>query len=179
MICITFKDCVDIAQIITGIAAVFALIISIASLCRSNKISKGTFLLELSDKFRDDKRRNIHDKLQENKKIMDEEEVDLDDYLGLFEVCEIMMKHNSIEQNDFKKLYEYRLQNFLCNEEEVYKKLVQEWDKWDILYELLKRCFDKHKKDFDDLKNFAKELKDKDSGIGNEQFLNIMRKLKE
>jgi len=175
--CVTFKDCVDIAQISTGIIAIFALIISIITLCRSNKISKSTFLLELREKFQEEKRHKIHDKLQENKKIEDKEEIDLDDYLGLFEVCEIMMKNKSIEKDDFKNLYEYRLQNFLNSKEWVYKKLVLEYDKWDMLYKLLKRCFDKHKDEFDNLKKFAKNLKDKNNGISNADFINIMNKI--
>ena len=56
LICLTFKDFVDIAQIVTGFAAIAALIFSFVGFIKNNKISKSTFLLELRDKFQEDKR---------------------------------------------------------------------------------------------------------------------------
>lgn len=56
--------------------------------------------MELRDKFQEDKRYKIHIALRDGEKI--ENWADLDDYLGLFEVCEIMIKNKSIELHDFK-----------------------------------------------------------------------------
>ena len=103
---------------------------------------------------------------------------DLDDYLGLFEVCEIMIKNKSIELGDFKKLYGYRLQNLLCNNKVVYFKLILELEYWDNLYNLFVRCFDKHKSEFDEIKNFSLSLKSKNRKISDVKlFLKMMDKI--
>lgn len=85
------KDYVDIAQIITGLAAIIALIYTVCGFRKNNRISKSTFLLEIRDKFQEDKRFRIHNTLKKGDKI--ENWTDLDDYLGLFEVCEIMIRN--------------------------------------------------------------------------------------
>lgn len=176
IICLTFKNFVDIAQIITGFAAIAALIFSYVGFRKSNKISKSTFLLDLRDKFHEDKRYKTHYALRGDKKI--ENWIDLDDYLGLFEVCEIMIQNKSIELHDFKKLYGYRLQNILCNDKVVYFKLILEFEYWDNLYKLLERCFDQHKKEFEELKEFALQLKDKNRRVSDvKQFLKMMDKI--
>ncbi|MBA7539072.1 hypothetical protein ES705_31350 [subsurface metagenome] len=174
--CLTFKDYVDIAQIITGFAAIAALIFFVVGFRKNNRISKSTFLLELRDKFQEDKRYKIHIALKNGEKI--ENWTDLDDYLGLFEVCEIMIRNKSIELHDFKKLYGYRLQNILSNDKVVYFKLILEFKYWDNLYNLLERCFDKHTKEFDDLKKISLSLEDRDRRISDvKRFLKMMKKI--
>jgi hypothetical protein len=172
---LAFHENVDVGNTALVVITLFAWALSFVAYKKNNKISRSSFLLEVRDKFQVERRYNTHIALKNNKKV--ESWADLDDYLGLFEICEIMIQNKSLISIEFKKLYGYRLQNILQNKEVVYHKLVLECDKWDNLYLLLERCFDNHKKTFRDLRNFSKNLADREQGISDERFLNIMDNL--
>jgi hypothetical protein len=174
---LAFHESVDIGNTALVLVSVIAWALSFVAYKKNNKISRSSFLLEIRDKFQIERRYNTHITLKNSKTI--ENWADLDDYLGLFEICELMIQNKSLVFVEFKKLYAHRLKNILQNKAVVYHKLVLEYDKWDNLYLLLERCFDKHKKDFYELKKFAKSLTDKEQGISDERFLNIMDRLSE
>jgi hypothetical protein len=172
---ITFHENIDAGNFAMAIVALFAWLLSFLAYSKSNKIARSSFLLEIRDKFQVERRYNTHITIKSNDKI--ENWADLDDYLGLFEICEIMIQNKSLEFLDFKKLYEYRLKTILQSKEVIYFKLVLERDKWDNLYLLLERCFAEHKRDFENLKKLAKKLSDKEHGMSDKCFLEIMERL--
>ena len=164
----------EIIQIINAaasIAMVVALIYTILEFRRSSKFSKTTFLLDLRDKFMESKRYNIHIALERKEDINNES--DLNDYLGLFEVCEIMIENGALELTDFTKLYKYRLENILGNKKIVFNKLVNEYEYWKSLYNLLNRCFSDYKKEFRELT----KMREKKTGIDDDSFIKIIDKL--
>ncbi|MCL2413918.1 MAG: hypothetical protein FWC94_01520 [Bacteroidales bacterium] len=157
-----------ILSIMSTLVLTGALIMSIRGFQKSNNISKSTFLLELREKFGTERRHKVHKTLKSGEIV--EDWVDLDDYLRLFEVCEMMIKNRTIEFQDFEKLYKYRLGNILHDKKVVFCKLVEEADSWDDLYGLLNRCFPDCQQEFNDLKN----LKSKDVKISDKEFSDIM-----
>lgn len=76
-------------------------------------------------------------------------------------------------------MYGYRLQNILNSNEIIYHKLVLEVKYWDNFYKLLTRCFEKHVRVIDDLKNFSMGLKDCSCEIDDPNLLKIIVKIKE
>jgi len=160
-----------ILSIMSTLVLTGALIMSIRGFQKSNNISKSTFLLELREKFGTERRHEVH-KILRNGEII-EDWSDLDDYLGLFEVCEMMIKNRTIELQDFEKLYKHRLGNILHNEKVVFCKLVEEFDNWDDLYSLLCRCFPQCRQEFNELKS----LKSKGVKIGDTDFSDVMARI--
>jgi len=160
-----------ILSIVSTIILIFALFVSISEFRKNNNISKSNFLLELREKFMIERRLRIYKALRNEEKI--EDWTDLDDYLGLFEICEIMIKNKTIEFQNFEKLYKYRLRNILCNKEVVFYKLVEESDSWIDLYSLLDRSFPECSEEF----NALKTLKNKDVKIGSKDFSDIMTQI--
>ena len=160
-----------ILSIMSTLVLTGALIMSIRGFQKSNNISKSTFLLELREKFGTERRHEVHKILRNGKEI--EDWADLDDYLRLFEVCEMMIKNRTIEFQDFEKLYRYRLGNILHDKKVVFCKLVEQFDSWDDLYSLLNRCFPECEQEFDELKN----LKNKGVKIDDKEFSDVMARI--
>ncbi len=150
---------IDIMQIITGIAAIIALMISVLEGIKNSKISQTNFLLELKGAFAEDRRYRIHIALREGKSI--ENWQDLDDYIGLFEVCEIMIEKNTLSQKVFNQLFKYRLYNILKSDDVFTYKIIYEYDTLERFYKLLIKTFPLCKNEFDDLKIFSKEFRDR------------------
>jgi hypothetical protein len=63
----------------------------------------------------------------------------LEDYMGLFEHCEIMMQQRLLDWYTFERIYSYRLSNIMRNKMIVDAKLVKEGDKWQDFISLLRR----------------------------------------
>jgi hypothetical protein len=61
-------------------------------------------------------------------------------YMGLFELCEMMLKEDLINEDTFKSLYRYRLTNIMCNKVIVNQKIVDRASGWEGFRALLDRC---------------------------------------
>jgi len=64
---------------------------------------------------------------------------ELEDYMDLFEHCEILLKKKLIDEDTFKSIFSYRLQNIIANNTIVGAKLVCEKYYWGDFIKLLKR----------------------------------------
>jgi len=60
-------------------------------------------------------------------------------YMGLFELCEMMLKKNLIDEGTFKSLYKYRLTNLMWNEVIVNQKIIGRAKGWRHFNDLLDR----------------------------------------
>lgn len=109
----------------------------------SNKVSRATFWLELEKMF--SKFDKIHCALRPGGEWNEEKEFDvnewseIEDYMGLFEHCELMIEDGVIDESRFKEIYLYRLQNILHNSEIVQSKLIHEQESWVNFISLLNR----------------------------------------
>lgn len=68
-----------------------------------------------------------------------EEWAELEDYMGLFEHCEIMMNLGLIDVQTFSDIFAYRLRNIVANSLICEKKLRQEAESWKKFISLLQR----------------------------------------
>ena len=167
---------VQLAQIFAGIAATIALIYTSLQFKKNSRIAKGQFLLDLREKFSEDRRYEIHLALRNNQPITDWHA--LEDYLGLFEICEIMIRNNTIELDDFSSLYRYRLQNILIAKSVVLMKFVRGCRSYKNFYSLIRRCFPNKRNEILALQNFSLEATDVNQiDIQNEQFTELWTNL--
>ena len=60
-------------------------------------------------------------------------------YMGLFELCERMLKKNLLGEDTFRALYRYRLTNLMWNKKIVNEKLIARTDGWKDSRDLLDR----------------------------------------
>ncbi len=64
----------------------------------------------------------------------------VDDYMGFFEHCELLIQAGTLDQREFQTLYGYRVHNLLANENIVSAKLnSQEKELWTVFLALCKR----------------------------------------
>ena len=153
---ITMQNILDGFQIITGVTAIVALFYASRQQKIDANVNKSQFLLSLKDSFAQEKRYNIHVCLRDHNIITDWPA--LDDYLGMFEVCEVMIDNGTLSLEAFNSLYKYRLVNILNYNEIVMYKLLFEYSNWAGLYKLLKKVFPECKDDFIELENMAPEF---------------------
>ncbi|MCB9230094.1 MAG: hypothetical protein H6581_00400 [Bacteroidia bacterium] len=130
----------------SGIGALAALIISILQLKKNSMINEANFWLSLREIFNTEDRVKVHQgfrnaQWRHNAPQNNEEWILIEDYLGLFEVCQKLLEKKVISQEMFKNLYEYRIYNFLNNREAAIRKLVCEYYDWAILYQLLENLY--------------------------------------
>ena len=107
------------------------------------KIAQGEFMLTLRKMF------SYHDeihfkfrggsgewvkKIPENDKT-NENYAKIDSYLGLFELCNHLIKRDLLDINEFKRLYGYRLSN-LFSSHEIVDRVEKEKSYWTDLIEL-------------------------------------------
>jgi hypothetical protein len=59
-----------------------------------------------------------------------EEWCEVEDYMGFFEHCELLLKAGTIEPSGFKALYGYRIENIACHPALVKAKLIDERSYW-------------------------------------------------
>jgi hypothetical protein len=131
-----------IANIITIVGlpvAIISIFIGIQSIEQAKKVEQGTFLIELRKMFL------IHDEahlqLRNNDQWMPEgnDWAKIDSYLGLFELCEILIQNKSLSEKHFSSQYKYRLENILKNDQIVLHKLRDEGEYWINLLKLIAR----------------------------------------
>ena len=142
---ISLDDASKYITIISALIATASLIYMGKQLKLSAKISKGQFLLEL------EKMAYTHNEVHLNlrpggkwssgKITSDtpEEWAKIDDYMGFFEHCELLMQDKSLSEKNFKSIFEYRVRNILDNDDIVQAKLIDEKEHWEDFLKLQSR----------------------------------------
>lgn len=168
--------------IFSGIASLLALIISVKAFNRESKFAEATFWLQLREIFNSPDRRRVHLDLREAKwknsapaRSEVEEWAKIEEYMGLFEVCEGLLAKKILNQETFVRLYEYRLFNLCKNHEIIKRKLVCEHYDWELFYQLLSRIYGTH---WYELFEFLKNKKFAINEVEVEQdLINILNKI--
>ena len=143
----------EIFSIIASVATVVGIIgvlvgawAAYRQLKASKQIARGQFMLtlkEMSSKYDD-----IHRKLRPGGQWAGgvggpknaSEWAMVDDYMGFFEHCELLIRNGSLDEIEFKTIYGYRLQNIVTNEHIVKEKLrSDEQEYWKVFIGLLER----------------------------------------
>lgn len=127
-------------------ASIVAVVVSVSAYVHSRRSSEATFWLRLRQLFSEEHKVVIHRKLRQGDPLSAEEWLGLDDYLGLFEVVECMLRARIIKLSTFRHLYKYRLSNVIQSDEVVKSKLIAEAADWKLLYSLLSRTFPEAKR---------------------------------
>lgn len=132
----TFEALSQLATALGAPIAIGALIFAGVQLRRTLLIERGRFLLEL------ERMSGIHEKthikLRPGGEWSDRktgpqsatEWAELEDYMGFFEHCELLIHAGTMEIAHFERLFGYRLRNIVANETIVQAKLVQEGAYW-------------------------------------------------
>jgi hypothetical protein len=144
----SLEDWAQIATIIGALVAIAVLGYTGYQVRANTLISRGQFWLELRKMFAEHD--EVHRKLRPGgawyKSSTDPSKpgdmAEAEAYMGLFEHCEIMLAENLIDENTFKDIYAYRLDNIVNNHRIRQEKLHVRGDKWKKFISLLKR-FDK------------------------------------
>ena len=146
----------DAAQILTGLAAIGALALGIRTNQKNTDSTKSQFWMDLRTQFSKQSRFAVHKAIRENHHILEWAEVD--DYLGLFEVCYIMIRNGTLNPNDFRTLYGYRLASILSHDEICFYKLFLEVTHWHLLYDLFCLVFPRARIEIRRLQDLSQEL---------------------
>jgi hypothetical protein len=125
--------------------AALVLIYTAYQVHQNTKISRGQFWLELEKMF--SQHDEVHIKLRPggewtNKDCGPETVKDwakVEDYMGLFEHCELMLRRKLLDWETFKLLFSYRLYNIVANKTIVDAKLRRERRSWEAFIRLLER----------------------------------------
>lgn len=126
----TLEHASQIAEIVASMAAVIGLFYAVVQLQKNARIAEGQFLIELTKMFAEHE--DVHIKLRpagdwRNGKANPDTVKDwtaIDNYMGLFERCEILMRQKTLDPSVFAVLFGYRLTNILSQPAIVEKKLV-------------------------------------------------------
>ena len=138
-----------IATCFTALAAVFTFFLARKQLYRISSTDSSRFLLELRGAFSEERRWNVYRAMQNktlDQEYIDDNEVEVIDYLGMFEILEKMLELKTITIPIFKSFYYYRLKCILgCNA--IVKYIEEDDGYWDGLCRLFKR-FPELKEDY-------------------------------
>jgi hypothetical protein len=135
----------NLATVIGMSVAVFALCVTACQISQGTKISRCQFWLELEKMFA--QHDEVHTKLRPGgewtragagpKTINEWAEVE--DYMGLFEHCEFMLRKGLLDAETFKTIFSYRLTNIIRNELIYKAKLEDEKVYWQTFLALMNR----------------------------------------
>ncbi len=142
---LSLADWASIATIVGAIMAAAVLLYTAIQVQQNTRISRGQFWLELEKMF--SQHDEVHLKLRPGGEWTKEgagpeSAVDwakVEDYMGLFEHCELMLRKKLIDWETFGAIFSYRLYNIVANKRIVEGKLVRERKSWDAFIRLLKR----------------------------------------
>lgn len=142
---LTLSQWANLATILAATVAVGALLYTAKQVQRNALTNRGTFWLELERMFQSHDR--VHLRLRPGGEWSDKsngpkdakEWAELEDYMGLFEHCEIMMNLGLIDVRTFSDIFEYRLHNIVENRTICEEKLRKEAKSWNRFISLLKR----------------------------------------
>lgn len=145
---------------LSGLGALAALVISLTQIKKDANFNEANFWLTLRELFHQQDRRCVHNDFREGRwQTIKPTEIDdwikIEDYLGLFEICERMLERKIINEKMFRSLYEYRVYNFLKNSEVAKCKLIYEHYDWTYLYKLLNRLYGDH---WEEMRRFLTSL---------------------
>ena len=139
----TLDSWANIATIIGAITAIVVLIYTAIQVRQNTLVSRGQFWLELEKMFaiHDE----VHVKLRPGGKWAEQGEgpqtvgdwAKVEDYMGLFEHCQIMLEKGLLDWETFGSIFSYRLNNILANEKITRAKLIHERDSWKDFIQLL------------------------------------------
>jgi hypothetical protein len=141
----TLNDWASIATITGAVIAIIVLWYTGRQVHQNTKISRGQFWLELEKMFSDHD--DVHIKLRPGGEWSTnasgpstaKEWATVEDYMGLFEHCEILLDKGLIDIETFKSLFSYRLHNIIANETILVGKLIQESNDWRHFISLLNK----------------------------------------
>lgn len=135
----------QLATIIGAPLAILALAFTGIQLERTLLLERGRFLLELERMSADHAK--THLRLRPSGDLADghtppstpAEWAELEDYMGFFEHCELLIDAGALDQSSFERLFGYRVRNILSNEAIVKIKLVREGKHWEDFRKLAER----------------------------------------
>jgi hypothetical protein len=142
---LNLENLANIATIAGIPIAALVLVYTAYQVHQNIKIIRGQFWLELEKMF--SAHDEVHIKLRpggdwakkDSGPETNQDWAKVEDYLGLFEHCELMLRKGLIDWETFKLLFSYRLYNIVANEIIVNAKLQRERKSWQALIRLLKR----------------------------------------
>lgn len=142
---LTLSQWANLATILAATVAVGVLCYTAYQVKINALTNRGTFWLELEKMFQSHD--PVHLKLRPGGKWSSkssgpkepEEWAELEDYMGLFEHCEIMMNLGLIDVQTFSDIFVYSLRNIVANRLICEKKLRQEAKSWERFISLLQR----------------------------------------
>lgn len=139
------QDCANLATTISAPTAVFALLFAGMQMRRTLAVERGRFMLELERMMATHDR--THLRLRPGGDWCDagagpetsEEWAQVEDYMGLFEHCEILIRSGLLGSTMFDRMFGYRISNILNNSKIVHIKLVEEKEGWNDFLRLAQR----------------------------------------
>ena len=146
------NDCgSSVADSITAIVAFLTCALAWWQLRRINATDSSRFLLELRESFSEKRRWKVHrairNKTAEDISYLENHKAEVNDYLGLFEICEEMIERKTISVETFRNFYYYRLEYILDNPWIIKKLLDDDISYWPKLFKIMKR-FPELKEDY-------------------------------
>lgn len=135
----------DIATIVGVSIGALSLVFTAINFRLTLQTNRARFWLDLRDRFA--KHDAVHRRLRPEGDwtpkgagpATREEWADLEAYLGLFEHCEVMLEQRLIDEETFREIYSYRLNNIVANESIRQEKLIVRAEYWKRFLALLKR----------------------------------------
>jgi hypothetical protein len=142
---LSLAEWASIATIVGIIIALLAVYYTARQVHQNTRISRGQFWLDLEKMF--SHHDEVHIKLrpggawafQGAGPASVEDWAKVEDYMGLFEHCELMLRKGLLDWETFGAIFSYRLHNIVANEAIVDAKLRRERDSWQAFIRLLKR----------------------------------------
>jgi len=135
------KDVATLAGVITG---TISLVYTAISISYSQRVNSARFWLDLRERFA--RHDPVHRRLRPGGAwsggagpTSADEWAEVEAYMGLFEHCEVMLRQKLIDEQTFKEIYGYRLNNIVANDSIRKEKLVRLASGWQRFIELLKR----------------------------------------
>lgn len=145
------------ADCIIAIITLLTCFIAYIQLKKINTTDSSRFLLELRTAFSEGRRWTVHCDIKDGRvddEYVKENGAKIDDYLGLFEICEEMIANGSLTKKTFKKLYYFRLECIIkCKA--IVDYLKGSYIFWGNFYNLIKR-FPKLEEKFNESKSDSK-----------------------
>ena len=135
----------NLATIIGAPTGVLALLFAGLQLRRALSVERGRFMLEIERMLATHDR--VHLRLRPGGDWYKtgigpttlEEFAQVEDYMGLFEHCELLIRSGVLNLKMFEKLFGYRIENILANPVIVREKLIDEKHGWLDFLRLVKR----------------------------------------
>ena len=138
---------VNLTTIFSAVIFLATFVFSAYQFKNSTLVARANFWLELEKMFAEHD--DVHMRLRPGGEWSEEgtgpttveEWAKVEDYMGLFEHCECLLKEKLIDDKTFKSIFSYRLENILNNDLIVEKKLKnEERHRWKHFINLVKKC---------------------------------------